>query len=35
MPAEEDAEYQDFVEAVDVLSILQSKARRVLANRVS
>jgi len=32
---EEDAEYKDFVEAVDVISILQSKARGVLANRVS
>ena len=27
---EEEAEYRDFVEAVDVLSILQAKARRVL-----
>ena len=35
LTAEEDAEYKDFVEAVDVISILQSKARRVLANRVS
>ena len=26
----EDAAYQDFVEAVDVISILQSKARRFL-----
>ena len=34
LTAEEDAEYKDFVEAVDVISILQSKARRVLANRV-
>jgi hypothetical protein len=31
MTAEEDAEYREFVEAVDVISILQSKARRVLA----
>lgn len=30
---EEAAEYKDFVEAVDVISILQSKARRFLANR--
>ncbi len=30
---EEDAEYKDFVEAVDVISILQSKARRFLADR--
>jgi hypothetical protein len=31
MTVEEEAEYRDFVEAVDVLSILQAKARRVLA----
>jgi len=30
---EEDAAYKDFVEAVDVISILQSKARRVLDRR--
>jgi hypothetical protein len=30
---EEDAAYKDFVEAVDVLSIIQSKARRFLATR--
>jgi hypothetical protein len=30
MTAEEEAEYREFVEAVDVISILQSKARRVL-----
>jgi hypothetical protein len=30
---EEDAEYKDFVEAVDVVAILQSKARRFLARR--
>lgn len=29
---EEDAEYKEFVEAVDVLSIIQSKARKFLAN---
>ena len=29
--AEEEAEYREFVEAVDVISILQSKARRVLS----
>ena len=34
LTVEEDAEYKDFVEAVDVISILQSKARSVLANRV-
>ena len=31
MTAEEEAEYREFVEAVDVISILQAKARRVLA----
>ena len=31
MTAEEEAEYHDFVEAVDVISILQAQARRVLA----
>ncbi len=30
---EEDAAYKEFVEAVDVISILQSKARRVLDRR--
>jgi len=30
---EEDAAYKDFVEAVDVVSIIQSKARRFLARR--
>ena len=29
--AEEEAEYHDFVESVDVISILQAQARRVLA----
>jgi len=33
MTAEEEAEYREFVEAVDVISILQAKARRVLAKR--
>jgi len=28
----EDIEYKDFVEAVDLISILQTKARRFLAN---
>ena len=28
---DEDAEYKDFVEAVDVISIIQSKARQFLA----
>jgi hypothetical protein len=27
----EDAEYKDFVEAVDLISIIQTKARRFLA----
>ena len=31
MTAEEEAEYREFVEAVNVISILQAKARRVLA----
>ena len=31
MTAEEEADYREFVEAVDVISILQSKARRVLS----
>jgi hypothetical protein len=30
---EEDAEYKDFVEAVDVISILQAKARRFLSKQ--
>lgn len=29
----EDAEYKDFVEAVDLISIMQAKARRFLAKR--
>ena len=29
----EDAEYKDFVEAVDVISIIQAKARRFLAKQ--
>jgi hypothetical protein len=28
---EEDAEYKDFVEAVDVMAIMQAKARQLLA----
>ena len=31
---EEDAAYKDFVEAVDVISILQSKARRFLKRQL-
>ncbi|MGM0489280.1 MAG: hypothetical protein ACQESR_21285 [Planctomycetota bacterium] len=30
---EEDAEYKEFVEAVDIISIIQSKARKFLAKR--
>lgn len=30
---EEEAEYKDFVEAVDIISIFQSKARKFLARR--
>ena len=30
---DEDAEYRDFVESVDIISILQAKARRFLADR--
>ena len=30
---EEDAEYKDFVEAVDLISIMQAKARRFLARQ--
>jgi hypothetical protein len=29
----EDAEYKDFVEAVDLISIIQTKARRFLAKQ--
>ncbi|NLX98132.1 MAG: hypothetical protein GXY83_18380 [Rhodopirellula sp.] len=31
LTTQEDADYKDFVEAVDVISILQSKARKILA----
>jgi hypothetical protein len=31
LTAAEDAEYKDFVEAVDLISIIQAKARRFLA----
>jgi hypothetical protein len=31
LTSEEDAEYKDFVEAVDVISIIQAKARQFLA----
>jgi hypothetical protein len=33
LTAGEDAEYKEFVEAVDVISIMQAKARRFLANQ--
>ena len=33
LTAAEDAEYKDFVEAVDVISIMQVKARRFLARQ--
>jgi hypothetical protein len=32
LSSDEEAAYKDFVEAVDMISILQSKARRFLAN---
>ena len=31
---DEEVAYKDFVEAVDVISIIQSKARRFLANQL-
>ncbi len=31
LTAEEDAEYKDFVEALDIISVIQSKARQFLA----
>lgn len=31
----EDAEYKDFVEAVDLISIIQAKARRFLAKQTA
>ncbi len=31
LTSEEEAEYKDFVEALDVISIIQAKARRFLA----
>jgi len=31
LTAEEDAEYKDFVDAVDLISVMQAKARRFLA----
>ena len=34
LTAEEDAEYKDVVEGVDLISIIQAKARRFLAEHV-
>lgn len=31
----EDAEYKDFVEALDIVSIMQAKARRVLSRQAA
>lgn len=31
LTTEEDAEYKDFVEAVDIISVIQAKARQFLA----
>ena len=31
----EDAEYKDFIESMDVVSIMQAKARRVLAKQAA
>jgi hypothetical protein len=31
----EDAEYKEFIEAVDVVSVLQAKARRVLSRQAA
>ena len=31
----EDAEYKDFIEAVDIVSIMQAKARRVLSRQAA
>ena len=35
LSVDEESEYKEFVEAVDVISILQAKARKVLAAHVS
>ena len=35
LTGEEEAEYKDFVEAVDVISIIQAKARRFLAQHAT
>ena len=34
MTPEEDTEYKDFVEAIDLISILQAKARKVLRQAI-
>lgn len=35
LTAEEEADYREFVEAVDVISILQAKARRYLSQKMT
>ena len=35
LTAAEDAEYKDFVEAVDIVSIMQAKARRFLSRQAA
>jgi len=35
LTADEEAEYKDFVEALDVVSIIQAKARRFLARHAT
>ncbi len=35
LSAEEEAEYKDFVDAVDIIAILQTKARKFLTQRGS
>ena len=35
LTAEEDADYRDFVEALDLISIIQAKARRFLAQHAN
>ena len=31
---EEELEYKEFVEAIDIISLLQSKARKILADKL-
>jgi len=35
LSAEEDSEYKSYVEAADIIGIIQAKARRFLANRTA